>query len=282
MAQAMIKSLSQHTCAFDCEWVPCPTTARRLLGLPPDIDDRAAMEAVWAYYRGPDDAPESRPFLKLVLSQVVSIAVVMRDVDSDGTVHLKLGARSVAMCPEGELIQRFLEKVAADHYQLWGYNSSTADLPILVQRAIALGMPCPTFSKRPKKPWDGYDYHDGRNSDAHMDILQLIGAHGSGASKPKLHEFAVACGFPGKLDVNGAEVAELYLAGKIGEIVEYNETDAVTTHLVMLRIGLHTGLLTPERYQVEIVAVEHLVAEQEAKGRAQFTKFAVAWDAMKG
>jgi len=43
------------------------------------------------------------------------------------------------------------------------------------------------------------------------------------------------------LAVNGAEVTELYLAGKIGEIVEYNETDAVTTHLVMLRIGLHTG-----------------------------------------
>ena len=168
--QAMIKSLSQHTCAFDCEWVPCPTTARRLLALPPDTDDRAAMEAVWACYRGADDAPESRPFLKLVLSQVVSIAVVMRDVDTDGTVHLKLGARSVAMCPEGELIQRFLEKVAADHYQLWGYNSSTADLPILVQRAIALGVPCPTFSKRPKKPWEGYDYHDGRNSDAHLVI----------------------------------------------------------------------------------------------------------------
>src|SRR5690606_19682823 len=100
-------------------------------------------------------------------------------------------------CPEAELIQRFLEKVAADHYQLWRYNSSTADLPILVQRAIALGVSCPAFSKRPAKPWEGYDYHDGRSSDAHMDILQTVGSHGSGTSKPKLHEFAVACGFPG-------------------------------------------------------------------------------------
>jgi len=128
----MIKSLSQHMCAFDCAWMPCPVAARRLLGLPPDTDDRAAMEAVWEYYRDADDAPESRPFLKLVLSQVVSIAVVMREVDGDGAIHLHLGVRTLAHSPEGELIQRFLERVAADHYQVWGYNSSTADLPILV------------------------------------------------------------------------------------------------------------------------------------------------------
>lgn len=42
----MLKSFSPHTCAFDCEWSPCPTTARRLLGLAADMDDRAATAAV--------------------------------------------------------------------------------------------------------------------------------------------------------------------------------------------------------------------------------------------
>jgi len=273
----MIRTLQTKTCAFDCEWVPCAVTARRLLGLPAGTDDRTAMEAVWAHYRGADDAPASRPFLKLALSQVVSIAVVMRTVDPDATVHLHLGVRTLAHSPEGELIQRFLEKVAAEHYQLWGYNSTSADLPILLQRAIALGVPCPAFAKRTGR--NGWDYHD-KWSDAHMDILEIIGGYGSGAKKPKLSEFAVACGFPGKLDVDGAEVADLYLAGRIDEIAEYNETDAVSTHLLMLRIGLHTGLLAPERYAVEVAAVEQLVAEQAGRGKKQFGKFAAAWAAL--
>jgi predicted PolB exonuclease-like 3'-5' exonuclease len=274
----MIRTLHTKTCAFDCEWVPCAATARRLLGLPADTDERTALEAVWAHYRSADDAPESRPFLKLALSQVVSIAVVMRQVDAAGAVHLNLGVRTLAHSPEGNLIQRFLEKVAAEQYQLWGYNSASADLPILLQRAIALAVLCPTFSKRAGR--NGWDYHN-KWSDAHMDILEIIGGYGSSAKKPKLGEFAVACGFSGKLDVDGAEVADLYLAGHLDEIAEYNETDAVTTHLLMLRVGLHTGLLPPDRYTTEIEAVEQLVAEQAAKGKAQFEKFASAWAALK-
>ncbi len=110
-----------------------------------------------------------------------------------------------------------------------------------------------------------------------MDILEIIGGYGAGPKKPKLHEFAVACGFPGKLDVDGAEVADLYLDGRIQEIVEYNETDAVTTHLLMLRLALHAGQLAPAQYAAEIGAVEQLVAEQAAKGKGQMAKFAAAW-----
>ena len=68
-----------------------------------------------------------------------------------------------------------------------------ADVPILKQCAIALGVPCPEFNKRPDKPWNGYDYHDARNSDAHMDILDIIGGY-SGAAKPSLND--LACGDP--------------------------------------------------------------------------------------
>ncbi len=152
----MIRTLSAKTCAFDCEWVPCPDTARRLLALASDTSDREAMEAAWAAYRKPDDDPATRPFLKLVLSKVVSIAAVFRTVEKDGTPHLVLGALSCADCSEGEMIQRFLEKVATDQRQLWGYNSANADLPILVQRAIALGVPCPEFSQRPKQTMGGH------------------------------------------------------------------------------------------------------------------------------
>ena len=109
-------------------------------------------------------------------------------------------------------------------------------------------------------------------------MLEVIGGFGGGgAKKPSLNEFAVACGIPGKLDVAGDEVAELYLQGRLAEILEYNETDAVTTHLLMLRIGLHTGQLAPAAYATEVEAVEQLVQQQIAKGKQQFVKFSAAW-----
>lgn len=279
----MLKTFSNNTCAFDAEWVPCPDTARRLLNLPPDTSDRAAMEAIWAHYaakdadRGGREPKEGdRPFLKLVLSKVVSIAAVDRTVDQRGTIHLHLRSLSIADMDEGRMIRRFLEDVARKPYQLWGFSSAAADVPILRQRAIALGVPCPTFNKRPDKPWEGMDYHNTRGSEAHVDILDLVGGFNS-AARPSLHEFAVACGIPGKLDVAGADVAEMYLEGRLQEIVEYNETDAVTTHLLMLRIGLHTGQLAPAEHEREIAAVVRMVEEQVAAGKGQFVRFAEVW-----
>lgn len=269
----MIKSFSPTTCAFDCEWVPCPHTARRLLDLPPDCTDREATEAAWRAYA---KEGEDRPFLKLVLCKVVTIAAVIRKPGAEGP-ELTLFSRSCDERGEAHLISSFLEAVAGGGYQLWGFNSASADLPILKQRAMALDAPLPKFSKRPGKPWEGPDYHDAHNSEAHKDILDQIGSYGGGASKPKLHELAIACGFPGKLDVHGGEVADLYLDGRVAEILQYNETDAVTTHLLMLRLAHVAGHLTDDAYACELLSVEQLVKEQAAKGKAQFARFWEAW-----
>jgi hypothetical protein len=72
-------------------------------------------------------------------------------------------------------------------------------------------------------------------------------------------------------------VADLYLDGRIAEIREYNETDAVTTHLLMLRLGHVAGCLSDDAYQCELLAVEKLLKEQAARGKAQFGKFLAAW-----
>ncbi|MEX1021067.1 MAG: hypothetical protein WDZ49_15505, partial [Litorilinea sp.] len=178
---------------------------------------------------------------------------------------------------EGELIRRFLEHVAGKQFQLWGFNSSGSDLPILRQRAIALEMPCPRFATRPSKPWLGMDYFDTRTSDAHMDIMQLLSGHQRGAATPSLDEFCAACGVPGKLDIDGGQVADLFLQGNIRQIVEYNATDALTTHLLALRIALHAGQLDAEGYAAEIRAARQLVQEQIDRGKEQFVKFNDAW-----
>ncbi len=69
-----------------------------------------------------------------------------------------------------------------------------------------------------------------------MDILEIIGGRIGCSNHPKLGEFAGRA-VPAQLDVDSPPVADL-TTGRLDEIAEYNETDAVTTHLLMLRIGL--------------------------------------------
>lgn len=274
----MLKHFADHTCAFDAEWSPCPATARRLLGLAADASDRAATEAAWAHYRR-EDGPE-RPFLKLMLCRVASIAAVLRHRQPGGPPRLRLYSRGLHTTDEAALIRDFLEMLPVQKFQLWGFNSSGADLPMLKQRAVALAAPCPAFSRRPDKPWEGYDYHDGRSSEAHVDILALLAGYNGGMARFSLAEMAAACGLPGKLDVTGDDVAELALSGEYAKIVEYNETDALTTHLLMLRVALHTGHLAPDEHAAEVAAARRLAEEEAAKGKQQFAKFLAAWDAL--
>lgn len=287
----MIKHLSAETCAFDCEWVPCVDTARQLLHLDPAIPEREAFYALWREYAGDDPIDEDGkplhpPFLKLALCKVVSISAVFRRQNASGT-RLEFYSRAIHLCPggEAELIGDFLERVAygtpAKGFQLWGYNSSGSDLPILKQRAIALGVCCPKFSRRPDKPWEGMDYHDNR-SEAHVDIMYLLGSYGrSVAVYPKMSEFAAACGIPGKLDCEGDAVAELYLQGRIREIADYNLMDAIVTHLLMLRIAHHAGQLNSRQYQDELAHMDHELSAQAGAGSAVCARFQTAWHAMR-
>ena len=183
-------------------------------------------------------------------------------MDAQGRVSLHLRAHSLAEMDEATMIVRFLEGVASKPYQLWGFSSENADLPILRQRAIALGAPTPGF----------YDLTARRSDEHHLDLLNLVGAY-NGAAKPSLNELAVACGIPGKLETKGSDEADLYLDGKVCEIVEYNETDAVTTHLVMLRVAYQAGKLTAEQYAAETAAVWEMVDGLAGKGHAGMARF---------
>ena len=60
---------------------------------------------------------------------------------------------------------------------------------------------------------------------------------GFGKSSPSLNEMAAVCGIPGKLGISGKEVAQLWMEGRLLEIVAYNECDALTTYLIWLRIA---------------------------------------------
>jgi predicted PolB exonuclease-like 3'-5' exonuclease len=84
------------------------------------------------------------------------------------------------------------------------------------------------------------------------------------------------------MDVDGNQVAALWLAGDLRQIVEYNEFDALTTYLVWLRLAHFAGHFTAEEYAAEQALVESLLEEQSAKPeRAHLRKYLDEWQRLR-
>jgi hypothetical protein len=73
-----------------------------------------------------------------------------------------------------------------------------------------------------------------------------------GRASAPLDELARLLGFPGKLGMDGSQVWEAFLAGRIADIRNYCETDAANTYLVFLRFQRLRGVLDEERYRREV------------------------------
>jgi len=280
----MLKLLADAVFSFDVEWIPDPKAAEILHETPsadgPGEEARASFEALWSGYRKDSDPDDFQPYLKTILCRIISLAGILREKAPGGAPSLKLVSLPVdpgdpAKCEEKVLLSNFLKSVGRRKPQLVGYNSAQADLPIIVQRSIVNGLPGFGFSDRPDKPWLGVDYFDSRNSEYCVDLVDAMGQY---RDRPSLHQAATLSGIPGKIDVSGGSVAEMWLQGKLAEIVAYNEFDAFTTHLLWARLAHFSGLLDSGEYRAEQDAVRDLLESEISEGKAHLEKFVTEWD----
>ncbi len=255
----MFKDVYNDVWAFDLEWVPDPKAGRLLYGLPDDMPDLEVVGEMWARNGATEENP--MPYLKTVMCRVVSIAAVQRRV-RNGEIDLKLLWLPRSTDPEEQqtetsIIGRFLQAAGKYRPQLVGFNSANADLKILIQRAVVLGVEAASFCARPDKPWEGPDYF-ARSSDAHVDMMDILGGW-SRNNSVSLNDIATLSGIPGKMDTSGQDVASMWLAGKQQDIVQYNCYDALTTYLVWLRMAHFGGHFSHDQYHEEQERVRELI-----------------------
>ena len=179
--------------------------------------------------------------------------------------------------PEGEIISQFLRYVGVRQPQLVGFNSLESDLQVLIQRALVNEVRAELFCKRPDKPWNGRDYFDSKNSEWHLDLLQRFSRY---SMTPRLNDLARLCGFPGKLDVDGTQVVDLWLAGDVERIVKYNQIDTLNTYLLWQRVVNFACKLSEEDYDSEQDDFrEFLDREAENEANDHIRAFIEKWDA---
>lgn len=279
----MIKDVKARVWAFDLEWIPDPLAGRLVYSLPEDLTDPAeVMREMWK--RGGATEEDPTPFLKTAMCRVISVAALERRLLPDGSVRLALlslphDPTDDEEATEAHVVGTFLDALGKNRPQLVGFNSLQSDLKILIQRGIILGLSAPGFCQRPDKPWEGIDYF-ARGSDWNVDLKEIVG--GWGLANPSLHEVAVQSGIPGKMGVDGNDVAPLWLDGKLENIVQYNEYDALTTYLLWLRTAHFAGHFNTASYAREQqLVVDLLESEISAGGRAHLETYLRAWNDLR-
>lgn len=246
---------------FDIETVPDVETGRKLLGLE-GLDDAAVAQAMAAQrqqLRGNDFQPPH-------LHRIVAISVVLAQKG-----ELKVMSLGSEQDGEAELVRQFFRGIDKYRPVLVSWNGSGFDLPVLQYRALRHGITARGYWQTDgDAKWDNYL---GRYQFRHTDLMDVLALYQGRASAP-LHEIAVMLGLPGKLGMDGSQVAGAYAAGKLAEIRAYCETDVLNTYLIYLRFLLMRGELDPAGYRAELDRARAFLA---ASGEKHWQEYLAAW-----
>ena len=134
---------------------------------------------------------------------------------------------------------------------LISFNGRAFDLPLLELAAFRYGIRLPGWMES-----KGPNYQQPRNrynNESHLDLYDVLTNYGATRLTGGLNLAANLLGKPGKMDVQGYMVQDLFDQGKIAEINDYCRCDVLDTYFVFLRTMVLLGTLTLDREQ-ELVA----------------------------
>jgi hypothetical protein len=157
---------------------------------------------------------------------------------------------------------------------LVSFNGRTFDIPLLELAAFRYGLSLPGWFQT-----SGKSYEQARhryNLEAHLDLHDVLTNFGAARFNGGLNLAANVLGKPGKIDVQGYMVQDLYNEGRIAEINDYCRCDVLDTYFVFLRSAVLLGWLTLEKEQ-QIVAETKSWLEGKAEQSAAYRAYLEGW-----
>ncbi len=140
------------------------------------------------------------------------------------------------------------------------FNGRSFDIPLMELAAFRYGISVPSwFNIRDKS----FEQNRNRyNIHSHFDLHEILTNFGSSWFRGGLNLAASILNKPGKLDVQGSMVQDLYAAGKTSEISEYCRCDVLDTYFVFLRVQVMMGRLTLEQERHLTDATKQMIEGQ--------------------
>lgn len=146
---------------------------------------------------------------------------------------------------------------------LVSFNGRTFDVPLLELAAFRYGLSLPGWFNLQDKNWE---QHRGRyNLHAHLDLYDVLTNFGATRFAGGLNLAANVLGKPGKMEVQGHMVQDLFGEGKFAEIADYCRCDVLDTYFVFLRTSVLLGRMPLEREQELIEQTKAWLTQQSER-----------------
>ncbi len=157
---------------------------------------------------------------------------------------------------------------------LVSFNGRTFDIPVLELAAFRYGLSIGTWFALSAKSFE--QPRNRFNLDAHLDLQELLTNFGSTRFTGGLNLAANLLGKPGKMDVHGHMVQDLYEAGRVAEINDYCRCDVLDTYFVFLRTRVLLGQLSLDEEQGIVGETKEWLARR-ASEVAGLRTYLAAW-----
>lgn len=234
-------------CVFDIETIPDVTLIRKIFGF--EGDDREVSLLAMS----DQEAKSGNSFLPLPFHKVVAISAVIAD---DFGIFRKVS--SIEGKDEKEMIKNFLNFINQKNPKLISFNGRSFDMPLLMLRAMQYNLTCNAYfevdnNELGKSKWE--NYRTRFSNRFHVDVMDHLCEFGA-VRGLKLDLVCSMVGLPGKYDVHGDQVMELFYAGEIEKIKEYCESDVLNTYWLFLKYEVLKGNMTIEDYQRALATMQ--------------------------
>jgi len=157
---------------------------------------------------------------------------------------------------------------------LVSFNGRGFDLPLLELAAFRFGISVPGWFQGAGKSFD--QPRNRFNNTSHIDLCELLTNFGATRFTGGLNLAANVLGKPGKMDIQGDMVQDMYDAGRLAEINDYCRCDVLDTYFVFLRTRVLCGQLNLEAEQ-QLIAQTKQWLEGKAEGSPAFRMYLEHW-----
>lgn len=154
------------------------------------------------------------------------------------------------------------------------FNGRGFDIPLMEQAAFRYGVSVPQWFNLLDRT---YEQNRNRyNLNSHIDLHEILTNFGSTWFRGGLNLAANLLGKPGKMEVQGDMVQDMYESGRIAEINEYCRCDVLDTYFVFLRVSLMMGKITLDQEQKLVRQTKEYI-ESQADQHPAYRQYLSQW-----
>ena len=221
-------------------------------------NDELTPEEALARYRAQLLAETGKDVLPVTF--VLPISVAVAKVDADYRL-LDVAVLDSPLFRPHVIVRHFWQGWNAyGRPTLVSFNGRGYDLPVLELAAYRYGYPVPAWFNVEARTYE--QARNRYNSQAHLDLLDLMSNFGATRISGGLNLLANLIGKPGKTGVDGSQVQGMYEAGEVVAINDYCRCDVLDTYFVFLRTRVILGKLTVEQEHQLVTDAKTWLEEQ--------------------